>query len=271
MQGLEVQGPARRRARGGGLDRGRSRTDGQRRALRHPAARSIKRRSRTSRSKPARPGSWRRRAASNRHRRSTIRRSRAPRSWRSRCSVSVRRRIWVEAAELGAAAPAKTKSKRRPILLIYALAVAVFPLSMYVLLTDNGPATGPAIARPRLRRSGVIPRDTAPNPRPSQRWHCRDRAALADAKRERRPFHVQDGVKAVPLYEAAAACFGPRTTSRRPAAAYAAAKLRTRRRRRLPHPPRPLWSTRSTSRTGTPRRRKSGFCSRSPTASRTTT
>ena len=31
--------------------------------------------------------------------------------------------------------------------------------------------------------------------------------AAADAKRERRPFHVQDGIQAVPIYEMAAACF----------------------------------------------------------------
>ena len=30
---------------------------------------------------------------------------------------------------------------------------------------------------------------------------------LALGRRERRPFHVQDGVKAVPLFETAAACF----------------------------------------------------------------
>lgn len=36
---------------------------------------------------------------------------------------------------------------------------------------------------------------------------ARERMAIADAKRERRPFHIQDGVQAVPTYEAAAACF----------------------------------------------------------------
>jgi hypothetical protein len=36
---------------------------------------------------------------------------------------------------------------------------------------------------------------------------ARERMAVADAKRERRPFHVQDGVQAVPIYESAAACF----------------------------------------------------------------
>lgn len=34
-----------------------------------------------------------------------------------------------------------------------------------------------------------------------------DKLALASSRRERRPFRVQDGVAAVPLYEAAAACF----------------------------------------------------------------
>jgi len=37
--------------------------------------------------------------------------------------------------------------------------------------------------------------------------YARERMAVADAKRERRPFHVQDGVQAVPIYETAAACF----------------------------------------------------------------
>lgn len=36
---------------------------------------------------------------------------------------------------------------------------------------------------------------------------ARERMALADAKRERRPFHVQDGIEAVPVYEVAGACF----------------------------------------------------------------
>lgn len=36
---------------------------------------------------------------------------------------------------------------------------------------------------------------------------AREKMAIADAKRERRPFHVQDGVSAVPIYEVAAVCF----------------------------------------------------------------
>lgn len=36
---------------------------------------------------------------------------------------------------------------------------------------------------------------------------ARERQNVADAKRERRPFHVQDGITAVPFYELAAACY----------------------------------------------------------------
>lgn len=36
---------------------------------------------------------------------------------------------------------------------------------------------------------------------------ARERNIVADAKRERRPFHVQDGIAAVPIYELAAACY----------------------------------------------------------------
>jgi len=36
---------------------------------------------------------------------------------------------------------------------------------------------------------------------------AREVQQVADARRERRPFHVQDGVAAVPLYELAASCY----------------------------------------------------------------
>lgn len=36
---------------------------------------------------------------------------------------------------------------------------------------------------------------------------ARERQASADSRRERRPFYVQDGIQAVPIYEQAAACY----------------------------------------------------------------
>ncbi|MCB9579793.1 MAG: hypothetical protein H6717_22395 [Polyangiaceae bacterium] len=47
--------------------------------------------------------------------------------------------------------------------------------------------------------------------------YAEDRYQIAASKQERRPFHVQDGVAAVPLYEVAAACFekaGDHTSAR---------------------------------------------------------
>jgi len=116
-------------------------------------------------------------------------------------------RIWVEAAELGQAAGVtkKKQEKTSPFTLILA-AVAV-PLSLYILLTGNGPS-GTQIKQVKAPPlwSKQVPR--CPQSSPEQALAlARDRASLADAKRERRPFHVQDGVKAVPLYEEAAACF----------------------------------------------------------------
>lgn len=54
---------------------------------------------------------------------------------------------------------------------------------------------------------------------------ARERIAVADAKRERRPFHVQDGVQAVPVFEQAAACFRAGGDPQSAAAADEAAKI----------------------------------------------
>lgn len=51
------------------------------------------------------------------------------------------------------------------------------------------------------------PVEQCPHPPAQALGFARERIAVADAKRERRPFHIQDGVTAVPTYELAAACF----------------------------------------------------------------
>ena len=116
-------------------------------------------------------------------------------------------RIWVEAAELGQAqnVAKKKQEKTSPFTLILA-AVAV-PVSLYILLSGNGTSATQTkkVKAPPLWSNQPV---TCPQSSPEQALAlARDRASLADAKRERRPFHVQDGVKAVPLYEEAAACF----------------------------------------------------------------
>lgn len=57
---------------------------------------------------------------------------------------------------------------------------------------------------------------------------ARERQASADSRRERRPFYVQDGIQAVPLYEQAAACY--QMVGDAPAAAAATESAQTLRR-----------------------------------------
>lgn len=116
-------------------------------------------------------------------------------------------RIWVEAAELGAGADVSKKKQEKTSPMTYLLAAIAVPLSLYVLLSDDGSAgrhVKPTKATPLWSQQAPACPQSAPEPALAL---ARDRAALADAKRERRPFHVQDGVKAVPLYEEASACF----------------------------------------------------------------
>jgi hypothetical protein len=56
-----------------------------------------------------------------------------------------------------------------------------------------------------------------------------ERRRTAEGKRERRPFHVQDGVAAVPLFDVAAACYGVGgDAGLQAASAQAASELRTK-------------------------------------------
>ncbi|MBX3225726.1 MAG: hypothetical protein KIT84_30885 [Labilithrix sp.] len=104
-------------------------------------------------------------------------------------------------------APGAEEKKKSPVMLIALL--LMLPAGGYLFLggddvsaerEDNRPQPpelwGPPVnqcARAKDRNEAV--------------GYARERMGLADAKRERRPFHVQDGIAAVPLYEAAAACF----------------------------------------------------------------
>lgn len=116
-------------------------------------------------------------------------------------------RIWVEAAELNQAAGVSKKKQEKTSPFTLILAAVAVPLSLYILLTGNGPGgTQMKKVKPSPLWSSQAPK--CPQSSPEQALAlARDRASLADAKRERRPFHVQDGVKAVGLYEEAAACF----------------------------------------------------------------
>lgn len=96
------------------------------------------------------------------------------------------------------------KKKSSPLTLLALLVVV--PAAAYMFLGDEGETTTPRAPRqvPELWEAPVA---ACPHQGPQAVAFARERMVVADAKRERRPFHVQDGVQAVPIYETAAACF----------------------------------------------------------------
>lgn len=91
--------------------------------------------------------------------------------------------------------------------LVYVFAAIAVPLSLFVIFSDEpddalskAPKDVPALFG---ARAGAC-REQAPEQALAL---AREKLVAAAGKRERMPFHVQDGVAAVPLYETAAACF----------------------------------------------------------------
>ena len=118
--------------------------------------------------------------------------------------------INVTRAEGAAAAPgtaqAAAKKKSTGPLAVVALAV-IGAAAYFLLFTDDSiRGDGSSYKAPDLWGGVPVTQCTQPT---------RDRAAalaierfgVGNSLRERRPFHVQDGVAAVPIYELAAACF----------------------------------------------------------------
>jgi hypothetical protein len=116
--------------------------------------------------------------------------------------------IYVEVSNEGPSADGSVqgaKKKTSPVMMIALL--VLMPAAGYVFLfsDDNDGAT-----RPPPRVAPELWDQTAaacPQTGTQAIAFAREKMAVADAKRERRPFHVQDGVQAVPIYETAAACF----------------------------------------------------------------
>lgn len=113
--------------------------------------------------------------------------------------------IYVELTEGAGAGPAAPK-KKSPVSLIALL--ILIPVGAYVLLADDDEGTGTAPSPRAVPELWAAAGTACPyTDRGQALAFAREKMAIADAKRERRPFHVQDGVQAVPTYEAAAACF----------------------------------------------------------------
>jgi hypothetical protein len=99
------------------------------------------------------------------------------------------------------------EKKKSPVMLIALL--LMIPAGGYLFLGNDEAASAKDDARPQPPELWAPPSPACPHARDRAEAisYARDRMAAADAKRERRPFHVQDGIQAVPIYEMAAACF----------------------------------------------------------------
>lgn len=113
----------------------------------------------------------------------------------------------------------KKKQKTSPI--TYLVAAIGFPLAIYMLVEAPSGNSAQAVqgTPPALWNEPVA---TCPqSARDAALSVALDKFGVATGKRERRPFHVEDGVAAVPLFETAAACF---RVAGQPAAATEASK-----------------------------------------------
>lgn len=113
--------------------------------------------------------------------------------------------IFIEVAEGVAGAGGTQKKKSSPVTL-FAL-VLMLAGGGYLFLGEDAVDTGPTRPKAQPPELWGAPINACPYVGPQALAFARERMAVADAKRERRPFHVQDGVSAVPIYETAAVCF----------------------------------------------------------------
>ena len=101
------------------------------------------------------------------------------------------------------------KKTERTSPMTYVLAAVAVPLSLYIIL-DDPPSDGTS-AKDRPKEVPALWASAAPacpqKASDQALGFARDKKIIAEGKRERSPFHVQDGVLAVPLFKTAAACF----------------------------------------------------------------
>src|SRR6185436_5779985 len=112
--------------------------------------------------------------------------------------------IAVEIVEGGGGLTTGGPKKKSPITYL-ALAI-IIPVGTYLLLVED-PVEGPRASPKQVPELWQAPVAACPYSAGQALAFAREKMAVADAKRERRPFHVQDGVHAVPTYETAAVCF----------------------------------------------------------------
>jgi hypothetical protein len=114
--------------------------------------------------------------------------------------------IFIELVENVQGAGGTQAQKKSSPMTVIALLIMV-PVAGYMLLGPDDAPTGPPRPPREVPELWDAPITACSYGGGQALAFARERMAVADAKRERRPFHVQDGVQAVPIYETAAACF----------------------------------------------------------------
>jgi hypothetical protein len=114
--------------------------------------------------------------------------------------------IYATAAEImGADGAQKKEQKTSPLTIVMAL--VVMPLALWMIFQDEG-GEGVGVAPKEIPELWDAPTTTCTvqgkEGALSRAWA---QFAKAASKQERRPFHIPDGVQAVPSYEESAACF----------------------------------------------------------------
>lgn len=104
---------------------------------------------------------------------------------------------------VGAGGGNKQKGKTNPMLILAAMVGACLLAWMYLSGDDNQARVEPQ-EYPKLWEA---PSTTCEKSAADALPFADEKRVVADSKRERRMFHVKDGVDAVPLYETAAACY----------------------------------------------------------------
>jgi hypothetical protein len=104
---------------------------------------------------------------------------------------------------VGAGGGPKTKGKTNPMMILAAMVGACLVAWMYLSGDDNQTRVEPQ-DYPKLWDQTMTTCDKSGN---DALAFAQEKRVVAESKRERRMFHVKDGVDAVPLFETSAACF----------------------------------------------------------------
>jgi hypothetical protein len=115
-------------------------------------------------------------------------------------------RIIASLAEgMGPTTAQKAASESKNVRTVVMIAIALLLLVVAGQATKrNGVPTPPGVAPPLWATAPAVCPQSSP---PQAFAFAEERRRIAEGKRERRPFHVQDGVAAVTIFELASACY----------------------------------------------------------------